>query len=147
MAGAARGLQLRDQPPERRRAGEAAVLGRLADPRQLLHHHPAGADVQVADLGITHLAVRQPDIAAGRVKERVRAGLPEPVEVRLARLADGIVGGLLAPAEAVEDHQHHRSNGLSHGSTPFASRTRGSAHTMVEQGRFTGAFTIMSFAS
>ena len=73
VAGAARRLQLRDQVGERRRAGEAAVLGGLADARQFLHHHAAGADVQVADLGVAHLAVRQADVAARRCAGR-RAG-------------------------------------------------------------------------
>ena len=122
VAGAARRLQLADQLEERRRLGEAAVLDGVADARQFLHHHAAGADVQVADLGVAHLAVRQADIAARGVQECVRAALPQPVEVRLARLADGVVGGFLAPAEAVEDHQHHRPNRLRHGATPPASR-------------------------
>ena len=135
VAGAARRLQLRDQVRERRRAGEAAVLGGVADARQFLHHHAPGADVQMTDLGIAHLAVRQPDVAAGGVQEGVRAALPQPVEVRLARLTDRVVGGFLAPAEAVEDHQHHRPNRLRHGSAPIASRALGSAGTMSEQGR------------
>ena len=51
-------------PPEARSAATKAA--RLAgasepsamaavDPRQVLHHHTAGADVHVADLGIAHL--------------------------------------------------------------------------------------------
>ena len=148
VAGAARRLQLRDQVRERRRAGEAAVLGGLADVRQLLHHHAPGADVQVADLGVAHLAVRQPDVAAGGVQEGVRAALPQPVEVRLARLTDRVVGGFLAPAEAVEDHQHHRPNRLRHGSAPIASRAMGSARRDVRtRAARAMPFTIMSFAS
>ena len=41
----------------------------VADARQVLHHHAAGADVEVADLGIAHLAV-----AAGRRRGRRCAG-------------------------------------------------------------------------
>ena len=133
MAGAAGRLQLADQLDERRRLGDAAVLDGVADARQFLHHHAAGADVEVADLGVAHLAVGQADIAAGGVQEGVRAALPQPVEVRLARLADGIVGGVLAPAEAVEDHQHHRPNRLRHGATPPASGALRSARIGVEQ--------------
>ena len=98
-------------------AGARAMLPScdgLADARQFLHHHAAGADVQVADLGVAHLAVRQPDIAAGGVQEGVRTGLPQPVEIRLPRQTNGVVGDFLAPAEAVEDHQHHRPNRLRH---------------------------------
>ena len=83
---------------------------RLADARQLLHHDASGADVQMADLGIAHLTVRQPDIEAGGAQEGVRTGLPQPVEIRLPRLTNGIVGDFLAPAKPVEDHQHHRPN-------------------------------------
>ena len=45
----------------------------VADPRQVLHHDAAGADIEVADLGIAHLARRQADVAAGGAQERARA--------------------------------------------------------------------------
>ena len=77
----------------------------MADARQLLHHDAAGADVQVADLGIAHLAVGQPDIEAGRGAARVRRR-HEPVERRRVGLADSVVRRLLAPAPAIEDDEH-----------------------------------------
>ena len=60
----------------------AAVRDRVADPHQFLLDDAAGADVQMADLGVAHLPVRQADIAAGGVQERVRASLPQRREVR-----------------------------------------------------------------
>ena len=40
-----------------------------ADPRQILHDHAAGADVEMADFGIAHLPVRQADVFARGVQE------------------------------------------------------------------------------
>ena len=44
------------------RIGDSVVM--LGDARQLLHHDASGADVEMTDLGIAHLTVRQPDIEA-----------------------------------------------------------------------------------
>src|SRR4051812_8435512 len=99
-----------DQFPERRYLGKATVLDRLADARQFLHHHTSSADVQMPDLGISHLTRRQPDIEAGGAQESVRAGGPEPVEIGSATEPDRIVRLLLPPAPAIEHDQHHRSD-------------------------------------
>ena len=109
VAGAAGLLQRVDQRGEGGRLGDAAVRDGVADAHQFLLHHAAGADIQVADLGVAHLAVRQSDIAAGGVQEGVRAGLPQAGEGRGLRQAHGVVRAVLTPAEAVEDHQHYRS--------------------------------------
>src|SRR5262249_43703694 len=44
-----------------------------------------------------------------RMQEGVRAGRPQVVEARSPRLADGVIGRLLAPAPTVEYDQHHRT--------------------------------------
>ena len=46
------------------------VFDRNADADRFLIHDPAGTDVLVADLRITHRAVGQPDVAAGGVDQR-----------------------------------------------------------------------------
>ena len=69
VAGAAAFLERVDQAGERRRLGDLARRDGVADARQVLHHHAAGADVEMADLGIAHLAV-----AAGRPRGRRCAG-------------------------------------------------------------------------
>ena len=107
MAGAARLGSASIRPVSAGLRGQAAVRDRLADARQVLHHDPAGADVQVADLGVAHLPLRQPDIEAGGAQEGVRAGCQSRSKIRRVGLADGVVGRLLAPAPAVEDDQHH----------------------------------------
>lgn len=63
--GAARGLELRDQSVERRRLLDLVRRDGVSDARQVLHDDAAGADVEMADLGIAHLAVGQTDILAG----------------------------------------------------------------------------------
>ena len=45
--------------------GERAVGDRVADAHERLRHDPSGAEVEVADLGVAHLAVGQADIGAG----------------------------------------------------------------------------------
>ena len=55
---------------------ELAILDRLIDPGQVLHHDRAGAEVQMAHLGVAHLPLGQPDRAAGRVQLRVRIRRP-----------------------------------------------------------------------
>ena len=40
---------------------QRAVLDRLVDPREVLLDDRAGAEVEVADLGVAHLALGQPD--------------------------------------------------------------------------------------
>ncbi len=69
MAGAAALLHLGDQVDHRRLVRDLAGGNRGVDARQVLHGDPAGADVQVTDLGVAHLAGRQADVeAAGREK-------------------------------------------------------------------------------
>ena len=77
---------------------------------ELLLHDAAGADVQMADLGIPHLAFGQADVPARGMQEGVRAGIPQAGEGGGLREADGVIVGVFAPAEAVQDHQHHRSD-------------------------------------
>ena len=59
-------------PPARLEQGraleEAAVGDRGVDPRQVLEDGPAGAQVEVADLGVAHLAGRQADRVLGRAR-------------------------------------------------------------------------------
>src|SRR5262245_65960312 len=75
----------------------------------------------MSDLGIAHLPRWQADVLARRMQEGVRAGRPQVVEARSPRLADGVIGRLLAPAPTVEDDQHHRT-ALLHLHVPRASR-------------------------
>ena len=106
MAGAAAGFEGFGEAPEDRALLQGAVGQRGVNAHQILHHHPAGADVHVADLGIAHLAGRQPDVGGGGVKERVGALGHEAVPGRRRGQGDGVVVGLGAHPPAVQDTQH-----------------------------------------
>ena len=112
VAGAAGLPQALDQADQGRGLLDLAVGDGLADARQVLHHDTAGADVEMSDLGVAHLPLRQADIPARREEEGVGAGVPQTVEGGGARLAHGVVGRVLPPAPAVQDHQHHRTTFL-----------------------------------
>src|SRR5262249_59754390 len=94
---------------EWRRRLDIAASDRRVDAGQILQHETAGADVEMSDLGIAHLPRWQADVLARRMQEAVRAGRPQVVEARSPRLADGVIGRLLAPAPTVEYDQHHRT--------------------------------------
>jgi hypothetical protein len=106
VAGSAARLKRVDQAGQRRVAGQRAVLHRTVDARQVLHHHAAGAQVHVADLGIAHLSLGQADVAAAGLDQGVRVVAQKAVPGGRVRLRDGIVGGLLAVAPAVQDAQN-----------------------------------------
>ena len=122
MDRAARPLCLRDQRAELGPLGDGAGCDRLVDPREVLHHEPASADIGVADLGIAHLAVGQPDIPARGREKGVRALPHHAVEIGGLRGQDGVVAGLGTPAPAVENAQHSGSL------TPPRPMPRGWAH-------------------
>ena len=65
------------------------------------------AGIRPASLIAVPMFILAADIMTRGLEEGVRAGRPEPVEIRRPRLADGVVRLLLPPAPAIEDHQHH----------------------------------------
>ena len=50
MGAAARLFDPRDKARQTRVGGQATIRDGAVDPRQILHHHPAGPDVHMADL-------------------------------------------------------------------------------------------------
>ena len=86
---------------------ERAVGRRCVDLGEILHHNTAGADIEVANLRVAHLALRQPNVEPGRFEEGMRPRLPQPIEIRRAGKANGIIGPLLPPAPAIENNKHH----------------------------------------
>ena len=87
---------------------EGSIANREVDPGQVLVDDPAGDDVEVANLGVPLLALRQTDGLAGRGQYRVRPSFPERIPVRLPRGGDRIAGGLFTITPAVDDHQDER---------------------------------------
>ena len=84
---------------------EAAVFDGGVHAREVLVDDAAGADVHVAHFGIAHLAVRQAHVLAFGVHQGVRAVGQQAAPVGQPGLGQGVVGGVLAVAPAVEDEQ------------------------------------------
>ena len=77
-----------------------------ADASELLQDALAGADVEVADLGVAHLPFRQTDRRAGGGDLGVRPLPLDGVQVGLAREGDGV--GVGARVDSVAVHHNQR---------------------------------------
>ena len=99
---------------ERRPLEERAVGDRGVDPRQVLEHRPAGAEVEVADLGVAHLAGRQPDGLLRRLQDGVRPAREQAAPGRHPRRGDRVVRRVGADPEAVEDDEDDRPRSAGH---------------------------------
>src|SRR4051812_16169341 len=85
---------------------EFAVLNHELDASRIHVHHTSGADVQVADFAIPHLAFGQSHKWTAGLNERVGIFAQQPVINRLTRKHDSISFGLGAVSPAVEDDEH-----------------------------------------
>ena len=124
VAGAAAFFQPPDQPRQGGVGGQCAVRDGGIDAADVLIDDAAGAEVEMADLGIAHLAAGQPDLGAAGLQQRLRARRHEPVVDRRRGLGDGVVLGFRAVAPAVQYAQHHWPglHGLVHGNTLYSVR-------------------------
>jgi hypothetical protein len=96
--------------------GERPVGDGLVDPGEVLLDDRPGAEVEVADLAVAHLALRQPDRRPARGQLRVREALEQPVEDRRAGEVDGVAGPGRGDPPAVEDDED--GGGERHGAAP-----------------------------
>ena len=90
---------------EGRTLEEGAVGDRGVDPGQVLEDRASGAEVQMPDLGVAHLAGRQTDGVLGRAEGRVRPVPPEPAPDRHRGRRDRVGRGVVADPEAIEDDE------------------------------------------
>src|SRR6187397_892466 len=58
---------------------EAATRNALVDAHEVLRHHASGAEVEVPDLAVAHLALGETDGQPACVEQRMWLGGPEPV--------------------------------------------------------------------
>ena len=93
---------------------KAAVRDGGVDTRQVLVDDAAGADVHVADFGVAHLAVRQADVQAMGLDQRMRIVGQQLAPVRQVGQRQRVAGLVLAIAPAIENQQQHRF-GSGHG--------------------------------
>ena len=90
---------------------EFPALNALRDSDQVLGYHPAGAEVQMANLAVTHLTFRKADGEATRFEQGARKGLPQAMPNGSAGQLDRVsVPGLAIPP-AVQYQQDHRCRG------------------------------------
>ena len=80
---------------------------RLVHAHQILVEPPPGADRQVADLGVAHLAGREPDRLARGLERRVRVRARAVVEHGRLGERDGVAGPGRGAAPAVEDDERY----------------------------------------
>ena len=100
---------------------EIPVLNGLGDPCQLLVHDPACADVQMPDLGIAHLAFRQPHIQPAGLQRRPRVFREYFIEMRFVRRFDRVALFSRIDPVSVQYHQHCWSSEICHIAPPYNS--------------------------
>ena len=110
----------RDERAQGGALGQRAILHGIVDARQILHDQSPGADIGVADLGISHLTVRQTDGAARCGEQRMRGIAKHPVIVGMLCCGDGVVGGIGALAPTIQDTKHRRTRAPASSMTSMA---------------------------
>src|SRR6266496_3956381 len=99
-AGVLHGIQ------QHRMLEELTVLDHQLDASGIHVHDASGADVQVPDFAVAHLAFRQADIRPAGLNQCVWIFAQETVVSRLARKRDGVGFGFGAVTPAVEDDEN-----------------------------------------
>ena len=135
--------RLRERVLEHAVGEERAILDGLGDAREVLVNDAAGADVQVPDLGVAHLARRQPHGRPRGLKRAVRVRGQQTVERGGTRLADGIAGTVRGYSPAVHDHQHDRPEQATDRGKRRVARLLG----RQSAGRFAGALGLVHAGS
>jgi len=107
------------QPATRRIAGpfagrlqclvleEAAVGDRVVDSHQILLDDRPGTEVEMPDLGVAHLALREPDIGPAGGELGARVGRPQLVEAGGVGLLDRVARAGRSKSPPIEDDQRH----------------------------------------
>jgi hypothetical protein len=90
---------------DRRVLAQHPVEHGIVDAREILADDGAGAEVEVADLGVAHLPFGQPHSAPAGRQCGVRVGDPQLVEHRRARQRDGVAGTGIGEPPAIQHDQ------------------------------------------
>ena len=81
-----------------------SIFNGLCNARQFLINHPPCADVQVANLGIAHLAGRKADRVSGCFNLRMRVCIPKLPDMLYTVRTDRVSIDVLPAAKAVENN-------------------------------------------
>ncbi len=84
---------------------ERPVLDGPVHAHEVLEEHPPGSDREVTDLGVAHLALREPDRGAGGGQLGVRISRPELVEYGRVGELDRVPRSRRSDAPAVQDDE------------------------------------------
>lgn len=84
---------------------EVAVLDHQLDASRVHVHDAARSNVQVANFAVAHLPIRQANVRAAGLNQRIRIFTQQAVVSRLACQCDGVSFGFGAIAPAVEDDE------------------------------------------
>ena len=107
---------------------ELPVRDRRVDARQVLADDGAGAEVEMAHLGVAHLPRRQPDGLAAGGQLRVRVARPEVVEDRRVGQRHRVPRPRLGQPPPVEDDQRDaRERGHAAAAATIAAKLCGSS--------------------
>ena len=87
---------------------ERSLCDRDIDARDVHQRNSSGAEIQVTDFAITHLALGKSHGAAGCIEQGVREGIPETMPDRGPAQLDRVTLARRAIAPAIEDYQNHR---------------------------------------
>jgi hypothetical protein len=87
---------------------EGAFFDFNVQTRQVLIHDTPGAQVNVTDFGVAHLAVRQAHFQARRVNQRMRTFRPQGIHDRGFGVENSVILAVFTVAIAIQNHQYHR---------------------------------------
>ena len=94
--------------------GDGAVLDGVVDARKLLEHDAAGTDVEVAHLGVAHLAIGKTHVLARSAERGVGVLLVQAIKEGRLGSGDGVLAIGRSQAAAVHDDQECRKMTLCH---------------------------------
>ena len=97
-----------DDVDEHRVSLDLPPSDRFADAQNVLNDHAPRADIEVPDLGVSHLTRGQADGLAGSIECRPSRLAEQPVEARLLSRGDRVPSALFAAAETVQNDQDER---------------------------------------
>jgi hypothetical protein len=90
---------------------ERTVFDRLSDPNEVLHDDPTSAEVQMADLAVPHLPLRQADGESRRIEQGAGMFRDQRVPSRSVGEGDRVPLALGTIAPSVEHNEDNRTLG------------------------------------
>ncbi len=107
---------------DRRQSRKLAGIDRLGDAHDVHVDDPARAQGHVADLGVAHLTVGEPDGGSGGLELRARAARAQLREERRVRERRRVTRAAVTEAESVEHDEHDRTT-FTHEAAPAECST------------------------